>query len=111
MKTRLPPPLPPPLRMKGKKTPLRRCVGCREMKGKTSLIRVVWADGDFSVDKPGKAQARGAYICPNSECLKKAQKSKGFERSFKRNNPKTVIYAQLIMEVTNPCPNGLSSER
>lgn len=70
--------------MKQKKTPLRRCTGCFEMKNKKELIRIVRnSDDEINIDLTGKAQGRGAYICKKTECLEKALKSKGLERSFK----------------------------
>ena len=66
-----------------KKIPMRQCLGCREMKPKKELIRAVRsADGSISLDFKGKASGRGAYVCPNGECLKKAIKSKAFEKAF-----------------------------
>lgn len=66
-----------------KKIPMRQCVGCREMKPKKELIRVVKSpEGEISVDFRGKAPGRGAYVCPDSACLKKAIKSKALERAF-----------------------------
>jgi hypothetical protein len=76
------------------KNPKRRCVGCREMKDKASLVRVTAnADGKISLDRSGKAAGRGAYVCKNPECLQKAQKSKGFERSLKRAVPSEIYDA------------------
>ena len=67
-----------------KKTPLRRCIGCNEMKDKKSLIRVIKSpEGNIQLDPTGKANGRGAYVCKDSECLIKAIKSKGLDRSFK----------------------------
>ena len=84
-----------------KKIPLRKCTGCQEMKSKKELIRVVKNDaGEISLDFTGKKQGRGAYICPNEECLEKARKSKGLERSFKCAVPKEV-YEQLRGELEN----------
>lgn len=81
--------------MQQRKVPLRRCTGCQEMKSKRELIRIVHNDeGDFFLDPTGKKQGRGAYICKTSECLDKAMKNKGLERSFKSPVPKTV-YEQL----------------
>lgn len=58
-----------------KKIPLRMCVGCREMRPKRELVRVVCSkDGQISVDLTGKAAGRGAYVCPTEECLKKPLK-------------------------------------
>ena len=81
--------------MKQRKVPLRKCTGCQEMKNIKELIRIVRNDaGEFALDRTGKLPGRGAYICPNAECLAKAQKSKGLERSFKVAVPKEV-YEQL----------------
>ena len=85
--------------MKQRKTPLRKCTGCQEMKDKKELIRIVRdADGDFSVDATGKKAGRGAYVCSDSECLLKAHKSKGLERSFKSSVPSDV-YEKLKAEL------------
>ena len=66
-----------------KKIPMRQCLGCREMKPKRELIRVVHtAEGEISIDFKGKKPGRGAYVCPNEVCLKKAVKSKALERAF-----------------------------
>jgi len=77
-----------------KKIPLRQCLGCREMKPKKELIRVVHSqDGQVALDFKGKAQGRGAYVCHDSECLKKAIKSKAFERAFSCQIPAEVYDA------------------
>ncbi len=82
-----------------KKVPLRKCTGCQEMKPKKELIRIVKSDdGVFRLDRSGKMQGRGAYICPNAECLEKAHKSKGLERSFKEKVPQSV-YEELKKEM------------
>ncbi len=74
-----------------KKIPMRKCTGCQEMKSKKELIRIVRDEnGEYSLDKTGKKSGRGAYICPNTECLAKAYKSKGLERSFKSSVPSSV---------------------
>ncbi|MBQ8942622.1 MAG: YlxR family protein [Firmicutes bacterium] len=87
--------------MINRKVPLRKCTGCREMKSKKELIRIVRNDeGEFSLDFTGKKQGRGAYVCPNLDCLEKAHKSKGLERSFKCAVPKEV-YEQLQRELEN----------
>lgn len=86
--------------MKQRKIPLRKCTGCQEMKNKKELIRIVRSDeGDFSIDTTGKKSGRGAYICPNVECLEKARKSKGLERSFKSAVPPEV-YEKLREELS-----------
>ena len=68
--------------MKTKKIPVRMCIACREGRPKKELVRVVAADGVLSADETGKAHGRGAYLCPNIECLDKAKKIKAFERSL-----------------------------
>lgn len=69
--------------MKPKKVPMRMCVGCREMKPKRELIRVVRApDGTVSLDPVGKKPGRGAYVCRSEECLKRAIKQKQLERQL-----------------------------
>ena len=66
-----------------KKVVQRMCIGCNEKKDKRDLIRVVLSKtGEISIDKTGKQEGRGAYICDNIECLEKAIKSKRLERSF-----------------------------
>ena len=78
-----------------KKIPMRQCTGCREMKPKRELIRVVKSpENEILLDFKGKAQGRGAYVCKNQECLKKAIKSKALERSLEIPIP-DEIYAQL----------------
>ena len=69
--------------MKTKKTPMRMCLGCGEMKPKKELIRVVKSpEGEISLDFKGKAAGRGAYICRSTDCLEKARKARKFEKSF-----------------------------
>ena len=69
--------------MKPKKVPMRMCVGCREMKPKRELIRVVRApDGTVSLDPVGKKPGRGAYVCRSEECLKRAIKQNQLERQL-----------------------------
>ena len=78
-----------------KKIPMRQCLGCREMKPKRELIRVVRSpSGEIALDFKGKAQGRGAYLCPQAECLKKAARSRALERSLETAIP-DEIYAQL----------------
>lgn len=84
-----------------RKVPLRKCTGCQEMKNKKELIRIVKNDAnEFSVDFTGKKPGRGAYICASLECLQKASKNKGLERSFKMAVPKEV-YDKLREELEN----------
>ena len=77
-----------------KKLPVRQCVGCREMKPKPELIRVVKSpEGEVSLDFRGKKPGRGAYVCPQAECLKKARKSRALERAFSAPLPDEVYEA------------------
>ena len=77
-----------------KKTPMRQCVGCREMKPKKELIRVVRApEGEVSLDFRGKKPGRGAYVCPQAECLKRARKTRALERAFGAALPPEVYEA------------------
>ena len=77
-----------------KKIPMRQCVGCREMKPKRELIRVVKSpEGTVSLDFKGKLPGRGAYVCPRSECLAKARKSRALERAFEMALPPEVFTA------------------
>lgn len=82
-----------------KKIPQRQCMGCRERKAKRELIRVVrGTDGTVSLDFSGKAPGRGAYICPQMDCLKKALRSKSLDRSLEVTIPETV-YERLEKEM------------
>ena len=82
-----------------KKIPQRQCMGCRERKAKREMIRVVrGTDGNVSLDFGGKMNGRGAYICPNPECLKKAQRSKALDRSLEVTIPEEV-YERLAKEI------------
>ena len=77
-----------------KKIPMRQCLGCREMKPKKELIRVVRSpEGAVTLDFKGKANGRGAYVCPNAACLKKAVKAKALERAFSCQIPQEVYEA------------------
>ncbi len=67
-----------------RKIPMRKCVGCNEMKPKKELIRVLkTSEGDFAIDFTGKQNGRGAYICNDRKCFEAARKSRALERSFK----------------------------
>ena len=82
-----------------KKIPMRKCVGCGEMKSKKELMRILRTqDGEFMTDTTGKKNGRGAYICYSKECFQKAVKNKGLERSFKQAIPKEV-YDRLEKEM------------
>ena len=81
--------------MHQKKIPMRMCTGCGEMKPKRELVRVVKSpEGEVSLDFKGKKPGRGAYVCPDPECLKKARKSRALERAFSAPLPDEV-WAQL----------------
>ena len=74
-----------------KKIPMRQCAGCREMKPKKELVRVVRSpEGVISLDFRGKAPGRGAYVCPNLECLRRARKARSLERSLDTAIPAEV---------------------
>jgi len=82
-----------------KKIPLRQCLGCREMKPKKELLRVVRSpEGEVSLDFRGKAPGRGAYVCHSMDCLKRAIKSRAIERAFDTSIP-AEIYEQLTAQM------------
>ena len=82
-----------------KKIPQRQCMGCRERKAKKDMIRVVrGTDGTVMLDFGGKLNGRGAYICPDPNCLEKARKSKALERSLETEIPQEV-YLRLTKEM------------
>ena len=79
---------------KTRKIPQRQCVGCREMKDKKALLRIVKTpEGEILLDSTGKRSGRGAYVCPDPECLKKARKSRALERAFDTSVPPEVYDA------------------
>ncbi len=87
--------------MKQKKIPLRKCNGCGEQKDKRELVRIVKnANGEISLDVTGKAAGRGAYICPNAECLRKARKTKRIDKVFECAVP-SEVYEQLEEQLKN----------
>ena len=74
-----------------KKIPLRQCVGCGEMKSKQEMMRVLKTpEGEITLDLSGRKNGRGAYLCKSKECLQKARKNKGLDRSFKMSIPNEV---------------------
>ena len=82
-----------------KKIPQRQCMGCRERKAKRELIRVVRSpEGVVSLDFSGKAPGRGAYVCPDPECLKKAMKTNALGRALEMEIPQSV-YDALLKEM------------
>ncbi len=85
--------------MSNKKIPMRKCVGCGEMRPKKEMIRVLrTTEEEFVLDATGKLNGRGAYLCRAKECLDKAIKNKGLERSFKQAIPEAV-YERLKKEM------------
>ena len=87
--------------MSVKKIPMRMCTGCREMKPKKELIRVVkTTDNQIKLDKTGKLNGRGAYICKDKSCLNKAHKSNALSRAFEIS-VSDEIYNQLEAELEN----------
>ena len=79
---------------KVKKIPQRQCVGCRTMRDKKELIRVVKSpEGSISMDFSGRSPGRGAYLCPDAACLARARKSKALERAFETAIPESVYDA------------------
>ncbi len=91
--------------MKPKKIPMRMCVGCREMKPKKELIRVVRApDGSVSMDPVGKKPGRGAYVCRSAACLQRAIKQRQLERQLEVQLTEDVA-AQLQQELDNLPPS------
>ena len=89
--------------MKTKKLPMRTCIGCNEIKPKRELVRVVKTkEGEISLDLTGRKSGRGAYICRDIECLKKARKARRLEKSFA---------CKIEVEVYNSMEAELSNEQ
>ena len=85
--------------LKKRKIPMRMCVGCREMKPKAELMRVVKPqDGDCAIDRTGKAPGRGAYVCESAECLKMAQKTKALEHALEAKID-DAVFEQLASQI------------
>jgi len=85
--------------MKTRKIPMRMCVGCREMKEKRALLRIVKSpENAISFDRVGKAPGRGAYVCRSQECLTKAVKQKQLERALE-TKIEEAVYSQLMEEI------------
>ena len=83
-----------------KKTPMRQCLGCREMKPKRDLIRAVRSpEGEITLDFKGKKPGRGAYVCRSAECLKRAEKTKALSRAFGVQIPQNIM-DELTAEIT-----------
>lgn len=84
-----------------KKIPLRKCLGCNEMKPKRELIRVVKSgESEFCVDTAGRKNGRGAYICPQKVCFDKAKRNRRFEKAFNSRIPEE-IYNKLFEGLCN----------
>ena len=82
-----------------KKVPLRKCIGGNEMKNKKEMMRVLKTpEGEITLDVTGRKNGRGAYVCFSKECLHKAIKNKGLERSLKMQIPQEV-YENLEREL------------
>ena len=82
-----------------KKIPMRQCLGCREMRPKAELRRIVKSpEGEIGIDLKGKAPGRGAYICLSEQCLKKARKSRALERALETSIGEE-IYERLEAEI------------
>ena len=89
-----------------KKIPMRQCLGCREMKQKKELIRVVRSpEGAVSLDFRGKLPGRGAYVCPAPDCLAKARKSRALERAFETSLP-TEVWEALEAQMKGGAENA-----
>ena len=90
------------MKTKTKKThKIRKCIGCMEMKNKNELIRITRTNNtEFSLDLTGKMPGRGAYVCQNLDCLEKAHRKKGLERSFKQAIP-DFVYNSLREALKN----------
>lgn len=92
--------------MPPKKIPLRQCLGCREMRPKKELIRVVRSpEGEISLDFKGKLPGRGAYVCPDMACLKKAKKARALERAFSVEIP-DAVYGSLLEQMEEKPEDG-----
>ena len=85
---------------KVKKIPLRKCIGCEAMKPKKELIRIVRPEGAIELDKTGKKAGRGAYVCPDKECITKAYKGHRLEKAFDKQISDDV-YRSLLEELKN----------
>ena len=79
---------------------MRQCTGCGEMKNKKEMLRVLkTAEGEVVLDATGRRNGRGAYLCFSKECLQKARKNRGLERSLKMGIP-SEVYDNLEKELS-----------
>ncbi|MDY3919561.1 MAG: YlxR family protein [Candidatus Limivivens sp.] len=82
-----------------RKVPMRKCIGCQEMKSKKEMMRILkTTEDEIVLDTTGKKNGRGAYLCFSKDCFEKAVKNKGLERSLKMSIPKSV-YEELEKEI------------
>lgn len=96
--------------MQKKHVPLRMCSGCGEMKPKKELVRVVKSkENEISLDLTGKKAGRGAYVCNNLECLKKARKAKRLERAFSSKIPEE-IYDEMERQMAEQAAAGIQEK-
>ena len=94
--------------MKPRKIPMRMCVGCREMKEKRELIRIVRTpEGETMIDPTGKKSGRGAYVCRSSECLRRAIRQKQLERQLQVSLTEAVNEA-LMTEMNRLTAEGIT---
>ncbi|MGJ4851352.1 RNase P modulator RnpM [Bacillota bacterium Meth-B3] len=94
--------------MKQRKVPMRMCVGCREMKPKPELMRVVKSpEGEISLDPVGKKPGRGAYVCVSADCLKKARKQKSLSRALEAEIT-DAVYELLAQRLEALCKGSLA---
>lgn len=85
--------------MPQKKIPLRMCVGCREMRPKKELMRIVRSpEGEVHADPTGKAPGRGAYVCKSADCLARAQKIRALERALE-HKVESGVFEKLLQEI------------
>lgn len=93
-----------------RRIPQRTCVGCQAKKAKRDLLRIVRTpDGEIDIDPGGKKSGRGAYICPDVECLEKASKAKRLEKALEHEVPAQVLESlrQKIAMINKENPAGV----
>lgn len=82
-----------------RKIPMRQCIGCGEMKSKKEMMRILrTTENEIVLDTTGKKNGRGAYLCCDPECFRKAAKSRGLERALKTAVP-SEVYENLEKEI------------
>jgi uncharacterized protein len=95
--------------MKTRKTPMRRCIGCRESFPQSELIRLTFHDDEIHVDRNGKSPGRGVYLCRNMGCIEKARKTRAFQRNYKKEI-KTEITEAAFDEATTVIKEVVNGE-